>query len=158
MPELPEVETVKNLLKPYVINRTITKIDVLREKQILGNAKVVENHGIYNLELKFTGSGISKKYSVQITKHEQKEDKSELEDKVYKLEKKYNNLFNKFEQLKTTKDNELRETIKEVLFDKDIKIKLFEAMEHFLLFKYNLNDISKSKDENFGNEIINNNS
>ena len=39
MPELPEVETVKNLLKPYVINRTITKIDVLREKQILGNAK-----------------------------------------------------------------------------------------------------------------------
>ena len=43
MPELPEVETVKNLLKPYVINRTITKIDVLREKQILGDAKEFVN-------------------------------------------------------------------------------------------------------------------
>ena len=38
MPELPEVETVKNVLKKIVIGHTITKIDVLRNKQILGNA------------------------------------------------------------------------------------------------------------------------
>ena len=30
MPELPEVETVKNVLKPIVINKTIKSIDVLR--------------------------------------------------------------------------------------------------------------------------------
>lgn len=39
MPELPEVETVKNVLKPIVINRKITKIDVLRMGQIEGDTK-----------------------------------------------------------------------------------------------------------------------
>ena len=29
MPELPEVETVKNSLKNYVLNRKILKVDVL---------------------------------------------------------------------------------------------------------------------------------
>ncbi|MBO7615358.1 MAG: bifunctional DNA-formamidopyrimidine glycosylase/DNA-(apurinic or apyrimidinic site) lyase [Bacilli bacterium] len=37
MPELPEVETIKNVLKPIVIGNIITKIDVLRETTILGN-------------------------------------------------------------------------------------------------------------------------
>lgn len=34
MPELPEVETVKNSLKPLVINKTITKVDVFYDKII----------------------------------------------------------------------------------------------------------------------------
>lgn len=37
MPELPEVETIKNVLKPVFIGNKITKIDVLRPAQILGN-------------------------------------------------------------------------------------------------------------------------
>lgn len=41
MPELPEVETVKNVLSPIVINRTITKIDVFR-KTIIKNKSVDE--------------------------------------------------------------------------------------------------------------------
>ena len=40
MPELPEVETIKNVLKNILIGRTITSIDVLREGQILGSSKV----------------------------------------------------------------------------------------------------------------------
>ncbi|MFA6675600.1 MAG: bifunctional DNA-formamidopyrimidine glycosylase/DNA-(apurinic or apyrimidinic site) lyase [Bacilli bacterium] len=39
MPELPEVETVKSVLKPIVINKTIIKIDVLRATTILGNVE-----------------------------------------------------------------------------------------------------------------------
>ena len=39
MPELPEVETVKNVLVPIVTNRQILKIDVLRKGQIEGDIK-----------------------------------------------------------------------------------------------------------------------
>jgi len=39
MPELPEVETIKNVLKPVFIGHKITKIDVFRPTQILGDAK-----------------------------------------------------------------------------------------------------------------------
>ena len=128
----------------------------LNEVFSLGDTKVEEKHGIFNLDLKFTGSGISKTYMVQLTKHEQRELKSELEDKIFTLEKKYNNLYSKFEQIKSKKDNELRNIIKEVIFDKDIRIKLFEEMEQFLLAKYNLNDKNKNQDEKFGNGIIDN--
>ena len=41
MPELPEVETVKNVLSPIVINHKIVKIDVLR-KSIIKNDSVDE--------------------------------------------------------------------------------------------------------------------
>ncbi|MCR5309202.1 MAG: bifunctional DNA-formamidopyrimidine glycosylase/DNA-(apurinic or apyrimidinic site) lyase [Bacilli bacterium] len=37
MPELPEVETIKNVLKPIVVGNIITKIDVLRDSTILGD-------------------------------------------------------------------------------------------------------------------------
>ena len=36
MPELPEVETVKNVLKPIVIGKKILSIDILR-KTIIKN-------------------------------------------------------------------------------------------------------------------------
>ena len=39
MPELPEVETVKNILLPIVKSRKITKIDVLRSSTIEGDVK-----------------------------------------------------------------------------------------------------------------------
>ena len=37
MPELPEVETIKNTLIPILKNKKIIKIDVLREKTLLTN-------------------------------------------------------------------------------------------------------------------------
>ena len=39
MPELPEVETVKNVLKPIVINQTIKVIDILRASSVPSNHK-----------------------------------------------------------------------------------------------------------------------
>jgi formamidopyrimidine-DNA glycosylase len=43
MPELPEVETIKNLLNTILPNRTITSIDVLREATIIGDANEFKN-------------------------------------------------------------------------------------------------------------------
>lgn len=37
MPELPEVETIKNVLKPILIGQSIKSIDVLRRNTIIGN-------------------------------------------------------------------------------------------------------------------------
>ena len=37
MPELPEVETVKTVLKPVVVNHVITKIDILRPSSVPGD-------------------------------------------------------------------------------------------------------------------------
>lgn len=43
MPELPEVETIKNILSNNLIGRKITKIEILRDKTIEGNAKDFQN-------------------------------------------------------------------------------------------------------------------
>ena len=43
MPELPEVETIKNLLTPQLVGKKIIRIDVLREKTILGLASEFKN-------------------------------------------------------------------------------------------------------------------
>lgn len=37
MPELPEVETVKNVIKPIIVGKKVLDIDVLRDKTILGS-------------------------------------------------------------------------------------------------------------------------
>lgn len=39
MPELPEVETVRKVVSPIIVGRTIKKIDILREQTIIGDAK-----------------------------------------------------------------------------------------------------------------------
>lgn len=43
MPELPEVETVKNTLKPLMINKTITMVEILYPKMILPSDLCFEN-------------------------------------------------------------------------------------------------------------------
>lgn len=40
MPELPEVETVKNVLKELTLNKTIKSVDVLRDQTIDGNVTI----------------------------------------------------------------------------------------------------------------------
>ena len=123
----------------------------------LGNAKVEENHGNYYLELTFIANKISKKSLIPLTKHDLEKPKYELENKIDKLENKYNELLNKFEELKIIKEDYLRKTVKEIIFDKDTKMKLFIQIENFLSSKYNLNKISKDKkmEDNIINEIQN---
>lgn len=40
MPELPEVETVKNVIKPIIVGHKVVEIDVLRAKTILGDVSL----------------------------------------------------------------------------------------------------------------------
>ena len=140
-------------------------IESLNEVFSQGNAQVEEKEGEYFLEFKISGFGIKKKCVIQLVKHEieiPKEPKNELENGVtQQLENKFNDLYNKFEQLKKEKENILKEDnikslIKKVIFDEDIKKKLFEEMEQLFLSKYNLNNNNQNKKENFlENEIIN---
>ena len=132
-------------------------LDSLTEIFYQGNAFVEEKNGEYDLELKLRD--VKKKYAIKLTKHEiekPKEPKNEFEDKIYKLENKYKELLNKFEELKAIKENitkkdDIKKIIKEVIFDKEIKLKLFEEIEQFFLSKYNLNNIPKEKNENLQN-------
>ena len=42
----------------------------------------------------------------------------------------------------------MKKVVKEIIFDKEIKLKLFEDMEQKFLSKYNLNEISKNQKKN----------
>ena len=52
-------------------------------------------------------------------------EKYELKAEINNLKNDFNDLYNKYEELKIIKKNELKNTIKEVIFDKDIELKLF---------------------------------
>ena len=137
-------------------------IDSLKEVFSQGNAIVEEKGGEFTMEFKV--SGFKKKCLIKLIKHEiaqSEESNNELETKINKLEIKYNDLLHKFEEIKTVKENmikenEIRNIIKEIIFDKEIKLKLFEEMETLLQTKYNLNpNNNKNNSENIGNSVIN---
>ena len=128
-------------------------IDSLNEFFSKRNIDVKENNGIYYLQLKIIG--VKKNSLIQLTKKEievTKEPKNEFEKEIYNLEIKFKDLLNKFEQIKITKENEIKNKIKQVIFDKDIKIKLFEEMEQLFLSKYNLNKLNNIPENNRENE------
>ena len=109
-------------------------IDSLERIFTKGNVRVEVKDGLYNMELKLTD--VKKNYVIQLTRYEiepSNKAKIELEDKINKLENKYKDLFNKYEELKKTKENDIRNTVKQIIFDKDIKLKLFEEFEQMIL-------------------------
>lgn len=97
------------------------------------NLKIKEKEGIYYLELKYNLNEKTKTCIVELKKNEYKQQKNEMEDRIEILEGKYNDLLNKYEELIGYKENKIKEEnikniIKEVLLNEDIKIKLFEEM------------------------------
>src|SRR3989339_389841 len=50
MPELPEVETIKRKLKPSIIGKTISEINILSPKNFIGNVNDVLNRKIISVE------------------------------------------------------------------------------------------------------------
>jgi len=93
-----------------------------------GNAQVEQEYGEYNLKLIYIKSGINKTSNIHLIKHDKKIN-DELEDKMNKLDNNYKDLYNKYEKLKEIKENEIRNIVKELIFDKEMKSKLFEDME-----------------------------
>ena len=113
-----------------------------------GNVQIKENNGEYNLILKFINSGITQYSILKLTKNDIKdEEKNEIIDKIDIIENNYKDLYGKYEELKSIKENEIRKIVKEIIFDKDIEFKLFLVFEKMLLSKYNLNNKSKNQNQ-----------
>ena len=133
-------------------------IESLEEVFSQGNAHVEEKDGEFSMEFKV--SGIKKKCIIQLTKNEIKQANEGKDDKYDKLEKKFKDLFNKYEELKLIKKNEIKDIVKEV-YEKDMKKKILEDMEQILLSKYNLSNIAKNKsqsesqNQSIENKIVN---
>lgn len=135
-------------------------IESLKEIFSQRKVKVILIEGEYNLELEINGI-IKKKCIVQLTKHKienHHELNCTIDDKIISLENKYKDLLNKYEQLKLTKDNiikkdDIKNIIKEIILDKDIKLFLLEEIEQKIVSKYNLNNVSTVKSEIFENNI-----
>ena len=101
-------------------------------------------------------SGNFKNSTIKLNKHDPNhESYNELKDKVNKLEYKYEDLLNKYEELKIIKENEIMKMVKKVLFDKDIKAKFLEDLEKLKLTKYNYINIQENEDINENSIKIN---
>ena len=136
-------------------------IDSLNRVFSEGNIKAKEKNGELILELKECESELEKIGKIKLIRSDINQSKNELEEKIETLENKYEDLLNTVEELKIAKENalnknEVKNIIKEVLFDKEIKNKLFEDMEQMFLSKYNFNNIPKKpkEDENVDEKII----
>ena len=121
-----------------------------------GNAQVEKIEGKYYLKLSYNNQGINKSSTIQLIKHDNKNDEhNEIEDRINKIENNYKELYNKYEELKIKKEDDIKNIVKETIFNNDIQKKLFENMENMLLSKYNLNNIPKNNNQN-DNDIENN--
>ena len=158
--EAPMEQLTKEMKFLSICETLDEMIEYLLDTFSQGNANVEEKDGVYNLEFKV--SGIKKKFAVQLTKHEieqpqsEEEPKSGLESKIDKLEKNYKDLYNKFEELKVIRKNEIKDIVKEV-FDKDIKVKLFEEIKQMFssTSKSNSSSENKTENKNIENNIMN---
>ena len=153
-------QLMKEIKFPNSCNNLDKMIKYLDNIFSQGNVIVKENNGNFNLELKFFG-GRTGKSIIQLTKHEP-EPKSELEEKIEKLEIKLNNVLNKFKQLKTrkqtiNKEKNIRNIMQKIINDKNIIIKLFEEIEQLYLSEYNSNNDKSLKNQEKSKENLNKN-
>lgn len=157
--EAPKSQLINEIifLKMYDENDELdVMIESINDNFSEGNVQVEEKDGEFFLEFKITN--IKKKCIILLTKHQVEQPRNELEIKIKKLEKEFRILLNQFEELKSKKENiiqnnDIKNIVKDMILDKDIKLKLFQELEQMLVSKYNLNNIPKNN--NVQNEIIN---
>ena len=155
--EAPMEQLIKEIKFLSLCESLDEMIESLQDVFSQGNVFVEEKDGVYNMEFKV--SGIKKKCIIQLTKNEieqPKEPENEIESKINKLEKNYKDLYNKYEELKIIKKNEVKEIVKEVIFDDDIALKFFEKMKPMILSIINDNNKNEDEDENDNENIENN--
>ena len=155
--EAPMEQLIKEIKFLSLCESLDEMIESLQDVFSQGNVFVEKKDGVYNMEFKV--SGIKKKCIIQLTKNEieqPKEPENEIESKINKLEKNYKDLYNKYEELKIIKKNEVKEIVKEVIFDDDIALKFFEKMKPMILSIINDNNKNEDEDENDNENIENN--
>ena len=52
MPELPEVETIRQIISKDIVNKVIDKVEILEKKQFIGNPKILKDKKIVDVQRK----------------------------------------------------------------------------------------------------------
>ena len=124
---------IKNEMKLSSIYQDINDIINLFQKVFDKNnvKKIYLNDKYILIELNF-GDNLIPPYLIELTKNEQKDLISELIEEIKTLKKEYNELRNEFNELKMNKEkeNNKKEIIKEIIDNRDIKMKLFDYLKN----------------------------
>jgi len=142
-------ELTKNIKVLLLCENLDEMIIILKTAFNEGKAKFIEKEEKYYIELTFEAMGKSKTSSIQFIKYEPKDPMTELIDKIKTIENECKNLSKEIEILKNMKgnDEDLKEKIKSVLQEKDIKMMLFEEFEKIICSKYNLDNNNNKKED-----------
>ena len=142
-------ELTKNIKILLLCENLDEMITTLKSSFNEGKAKFIEKEEKYYIELTFEAMGKSKTSLIQFIKYEPKDPMTEMNDKIKTIENECKNLSKEIEKLKNMKDNDedLKEKIKAILQEKDIKMMLFEEFEKIICSKYNLDNNNKKDDK-----------
>ena len=128
------------------------------------NVKFEKKENKYFIELKIGAIGKTKISEIELKKIKPKDKISELNDKIQILENKYSALIKEFNDLKIKEgkndDISIKDKVKEVLEDKEIKNKLLEELEKIIDIKYvekeeNQNKVEKKKESQILEKVEN---
>ena len=111
-------------------------------------AKFIEENHKYYIEFQFEAMGKAKKNKIEFKKFEQKNPIDELKEKIALIQNDYKNLYTEIEELKKIKnknDLDIKDKIKEILQDKEIRMNLYKEFEQIICSKFNLTKETKKE-------------
>ena len=144
--------SIKTLLICEDLDEMITTLKAAFDEK---RAKFLEEKDKSFIEFNFKAIGKSKTYKIEFKKYEPKDTLTEINDKITAIHNDCKNLYNEIEELKKAKidDIDIKEKIREVLQEKDMKMKLYEEFEQILCLKFNFVNTKKESDINNNNLI-----
>ena len=105
-------------------------------------ANFKEEDNKYYIEFQFEAKRKSNKTKIEFKKFEHKNPIDELNDKINSLQNDYKNLYKEIIDLKKEKNNcdfDIKDKMKEILQDKEIRMSLYKEFEEIMCSKFNLN-------------------
>ena len=119
-------------------------------------AKFLEEQDKSFIEFTFEAMGKSKAYKIEFKKYEPKDPLTELNDKITAIQNDCKNLSKEIEELKRAKTDgiDIKDKIREVLQEKDMKMKLYEEFEQIMCSKFNLINTKNGEKKEENNNLI----
>lgn len=90
--------------------------------------------------------GKSKKNKIELKKYQQKNPIDELNEKITMIQNDYKNLYKEIEELKKGKNDsnaDIKDKMKEILKDKELRMSLYNEFEQIMCSKFNLSKETK---------------
>ena len=109
-------------------------------------AKFVEESNKYFIEFQFEAMGKSKKNKIEFKKYQPKNPIDELNEKITMIQNDYKNLYKEIEELKKGKNDsnaDIKDKMKEILKDKELRMSLYNEFEQIMCSKFNLSKETK---------------